>query len=122
KPKAQTLRDADWAPHKPRIIQLHIIENIPLKNVRDILKAECGFNAELRQYRTRISKWKLDKNVKSKEMKAIVQKSQYRSLVQANRPDLQFKVRDKEVDQEKISRWMLAHGVPQDELYEPSSV
>lgn len=46
KPKAQTLRDVDWAPHKPRIIQLHITENIPLKNVRDSLKTECGFKAE----------------------------------------------------------------------------
>jgi len=46
KPKATTLREADWVPHNERIIQLHITENMPLKDVRVIMQEQHGFSAE----------------------------------------------------------------------------
>ncbi|KAJ4990521.1 hypothetical protein SVAN01_03968 [Stagonosporopsis vannaccii] len=122
KPKAPTLREAEWAPHKERIIRLHVMKNLPLKDVRAIMQRDHGFNAEIRQYRTRISKWKLDKNVKTREMKAIVRKSQHRDLVETDRPSLRFKVRDYEVERDKVVRWMRAHNVGKKEQYAPSSV
>ncbi|KAF2627190.1 hypothetical protein BU25DRAFT_393898 [Macroventuria anomochaeta] len=122
RPKAPTLREADWVPHKSRIVHLHITDNKPLKDVRIIMQRDHGFNAEIRQYRTRISKWKLDKNIKPKEMKAIVRKTQHRNLVEVDRASLRFKVRGQEVEQEKITRWMRTHDVSHHNLYAPSSV
>ena len=48
KRKAPTLREVDWEPHKARIIELHITQNspLPLKEVKDIIARETGFNAE----------------------------------------------------------------------------
>jgi hypothetical protein len=46
KPKAPTLREADWEPHKARIIELHISEKRPLKEVKQIMEAESDFCAE----------------------------------------------------------------------------
>jgi hypothetical protein len=45
KSKAPTIREADWEPHKARIIELHISENQPLDEVRRIMEAESGFCA-----------------------------------------------------------------------------
>ncbi|KAH6613895.1 Clr5 domain-containing protein [Boeremia exigua] len=121
KPKAPTLRDADWAPHKEHIVQLHITDNIPLKDVKVIMERDYGFVAEIRQYRTRLSKWKLDKNVKTREMKSIIRKSQHRDLVQTAQRSLRFKIRDQEVEREKVTRWMRAHDVDERQPYAPSS-
>jgi hypothetical protein len=46
KRKAPTLREADFEPHKARIIELHISEKRPLKEVKQIMEAESGFCAE----------------------------------------------------------------------------
>jgi hypothetical protein len=35
----------DWSRHRDRIIHLYIDENKPLKNVRQIMMDERGFNA-----------------------------------------------------------------------------
>jgi hypothetical protein len=73
----------------------------------------------LRQYRSRISQWGLDKNVKSVEMKAIVRKRQQRRLVE-DKGDLRFTVRGTTVEQHKIERWMKLNKVPESFLYVPS--
>lgn len=46
--KALTTRDEDWAPVKDRIIKLHIQDNRPLREVKDIIEEEfasIGFRA-----------------------------------------------------------------------------
>ena len=73
-----------------------------------------------RQYRLRLSQWKLDKNIKPKEMRAIVRKRQYRKIVEAHKPQRSFHVRGREVEARKIDRWMSAHGVDENKLYAPS--
>ncbi|KAF3044900.1 hypothetical protein E8E11_002186 [Didymella keratinophila] len=88
-PKAATLGEADWVPYKNRIIQLHITEHLPLKDLRTIM---------------RMGRWKLNKNVKPKEMKAIVKKSQHRDFVETQRRSLRF-----------------TNNIAKDQIYEPSS-
>lgn len=73
-----------------------------------------------RQYRRRITEWKLDKNVKTKEMESIVAKRQRRRLVEVEKRDLRFKVRGKEVPSPKIDGWMKRHDVPESALYAQS--
>ena len=46
KRKALTLRADIWSPYKDRIIELHIQQNLPLPEVRDIMENEFGFTAE----------------------------------------------------------------------------
>jgi hypothetical protein len=74
-----------------------------------------------RQYRTRISQWRLDKNVKTKEMEAIVRKRQRRKLVETDKPDLIFAVRGNIVEPKKINRWMKRNGIAESNIYAPCS-
>jgi hypothetical protein len=46
KRKAATLHASDWEPYKTRIIELHIKQDLPLKEVKDKIKKEFGFTAE----------------------------------------------------------------------------
>ncbi|KAF2248169.1 hypothetical protein BU26DRAFT_519899 [Trematosphaeria pertusa] len=119
KRKAPTLRAEAWEPYKARIIELHITRSLPLKDVKTMME-DFGFIAEERQYRTRISQWRKDKNVKPQEMKAIVRKRQQRKLVEVDKRGLVFEVRDNEVEPRKIDRWMKRHGIPESLPYAPS--
>ena len=71
----------------------------------------------VRQYRTRISQWGLDKNIKPQEMKAIIKKRQKRKLVETNKGELSFVVRGNAVDPKKIDRWMKRNKVSESLLY-----
>ncbi len=53
-------------------------------------------------------------------MQAIVRKRQRRKLVETNKPELAFKVRDSPVQPQKIERWMKNHHVVESALYAPS--
>ncbi|KAH6613149.1 hypothetical protein C7974DRAFT_368938 [Boeremia exigua] len=119
KRKAATLREEDWEPYKERILDLHVVQKIPLPKVRQMMEEEYGFKAELRQYRSRISLWGKDKNVKLQEMQAIVRKRQRRKLVDKHKSPLAFEVRGSQVDPHKVERWMKRHKVPDSLLYEP---
>ncbi|KAF2189774.1 hypothetical protein K469DRAFT_683167 [Zopfia rhizophila CBS 207.26] len=66
KRKAPTLRADAWKPYKARIIELHITQGLPLREVKKKIEEEFRFTAELRRYRTRISQWGKDKNIKPK--------------------------------------------------------
>ncbi|KAJ4341733.1 hypothetical protein N0V95_007125 [Ascochyta clinopodiicola] len=112
KRKAPTLRADAWEPYKSRILELHITQKRPLAEVKEMIKQEYQFVPEyviplrtkqsefiggadrlghrLRQYRTRISQWKQDKNVKPQEMQAIVRKRQRRKLLEPNKRELVF--------------------------------
>jgi hypothetical protein len=46
KRKAPTLRASDWEPYKARIVELHIVQNLSIPNVRSIIEEESGFKAE----------------------------------------------------------------------------
>ncbi|KAF2177735.1 hypothetical protein K469DRAFT_602421 [Zopfia rhizophila CBS 207.26] len=120
KRKAPTLRAEDWEPYKDRILDLHTVQGLSLPEVRQIIEKEYGFQAKERQYRTRISQWGMDKNVKPQEMAAIVRKRQRRKLVETNKGQLVFEVRGSQVEPQKIERWMKRKGVVESSLYAPS--
>ncbi|KAM0233620.1 hypothetical protein ACHAPO_006907 [Fusarium lateritium] len=113
KKKAPTLRAKDWEPYEARIIELHDEQDLPLSKVKTMIEQEFGFTAELRQYRTRISQWGKDKNVKPQEMSAIVKKRQKRKLVEVDKREQVFTVRGRNVEPHKIDRWMARNEVSQ---------
>ncbi|OAL48572.1 TPR-like protein [Pyrenochaeta sp. DS3sAY3a] len=117
KRKVATIPAQDWEPYKARIIELHVKLKYKLPEVKQILEDEHGFVAEIRQYRTRISQWKMDKNVKPREMAAIVRKRQQRKLIEPERGELVFSVRGQVVEPPKIDRWMKGKNIPQSFLF-----
>ncbi|KAH7124434.1 hypothetical protein EDB81DRAFT_664786 [Dactylonectria macrodidyma] len=120
KRKAPTLRAEAWEPYKARILELHITQKLPLKEVKEKIEEEFDFTAQIRQYRTRITQWGKDKNIKPVEMTAIVRKRQQRKLVEVDKGELNFTVRGSTVESQKIDRWMNRHRVPENLLYAPS--
>ncbi|UZP36506.1 hypothetical protein NXS19_004322 [Fusarium pseudograminearum] len=120
KKKAPTLRAKDWEPYKARILELHDEQNLPLPRVKTMIEEEFEFIAELRQYRTRISQWGKDKNVKPQEMSAIIRKRQQRKLVEVDKREQTFTVRGRDVEPHKIDRWMARNDIAQTSLYAPS--
>ncbi|GKU02778.1 kinesin light chain 2 [Fusarium langsethiae] len=120
KRKAPTLRAKDWEPYKTRILELHDEQKLPLPKVKTMIEEEFGFTAELRQYRTRISQWGKDKNIKPREMAAVVRKRQQRKLVEVEKREQTFTVRGRNVEPHKIDRWMARNEVSQTSLYAPS--
>ena len=60
-----------------------------------------------RQLKRKIKDWKLEKNVKSDEMKVIVRKIQQRAAIGKNTA---FRVRGQPVDPSKIERWQNRYG------------
>ena len=139
KKKAPTLRAKDWEPYKARVLELHDSQKLPLVKVKEMIEKEFGFTAEyvvhditldgektdrfsrLRQYRTRITQWGKDKNIKPAEMTAIVRKRQKRKLVEVDKGEQVFSVRGRNVETHKIDRWMARNEVSKTSLYSPSS-
>ncbi|KAK3319207.1 hypothetical protein B0H66DRAFT_533707 [Apodospora peruviana] len=104
--KGPALRDHDWGPHRDRIIDLHITQNLPLQRVADILRSSHGFDAT-----SRISKWSLDKKVKKHEMAFMTQKQLQRELDQSRRRrGICFELRGAPVNNDKIERWKARTG------------
>ncbi|TKA52018.1 hypothetical protein B0A49_12511 [Cryomyces minteri] len=120
KRKAPTLRADAWEPYKARITELHVRQKLPLRQVKDTIERESSFQAGIRQYRTRISQWGLDKNIKPHEMSAVVRKRQRRKLIESQKGELTFTVRGNEVEPQKIDRWMKRNEIPENVVYAPS--
>ncbi|SCO78170.1 uncharacterized protein FRV6_02383 [Fusarium oxysporum] len=120
KKKAPTLRDEDWEPFKDRILELYETHKLPLEKVKTMIEEEFGFTAQPRQYQSRITKWGKDKNIKKVEMTAIVRKHQQREILETGKRKLCFTVRGREVEADKIDRWMDRNNVPRNDLYAPS--
>ncbi|RKK19638.1 hypothetical protein BFJ66_g6477 [Fusarium oxysporum f. sp. cepae] len=120
KKKAPTLRDEDWEPFKDRNLELYETHKLPLEKVKTMIEEEFGFTAQPRQYQSRITKWGKDKNIKKVEMTAIVRKHQQREILETGKRKLCFTVRGREVEADKINRWMDRNNVPRNDLYAPS--
>jgi hypothetical protein len=139
KRRAPTLRAGDWEPYKARIVELHITQRLPLREVKEKVEREFGFTAEyvflqsrttpasiictdllvkrLRQYRTRIIQWRGDNTIKADSMKAIIRKRQRRKLIEADYGEPVFRIKNQEVSSQKIDRWMKRNNVPECSLY-----
>ncbi|KAF2787012.1 hypothetical protein K505DRAFT_134338, partial [Melanomma pulvis-pyrius CBS 109.77] len=121
KRKAPTLHASAWEPYKARIVELHNTQGLPLKEVKEHIENEFGFVAEVRQYRTRISQWRKDKNIKPEEMRAIVRKRQQRKLREGNKAELVFTVRGQPVEPQKVDRWMKRNNVSESMCISPAA-
>jgi hypothetical protein len=66
-----------------------------------------------KQYKTKISQWRLDKKVKDGEMKAIVRKQAKRKL---EGKDSGFRVRGRAVEPKKIERYKKRKNVSEEAL------
>jgi hypothetical protein len=53
-------------------------------------------------------------------MQAVVRKRLKRKLVETNKGELVFSVRDNKVDPKKVDRWMKRNKIPESALYHPS--
>jgi len=70
-----------------------------------VVETDPVLPVSLRQYRSRITKWGLDKKVKAVERQFIVRKHAQRRLLEPNKKKLVFKVRGKLIPKAKIERW-----------------
>jgi hypothetical protein len=104
-----------WRP-KPNFVQG---VSILIAFTTDRISSSTDLISE-RQYKSRIGKWGLDKNIKPKEMMHIVRKRQRRKLIEKDKPEYRFRVNNIEVSPAKISRWMQDHDVPEDAMYASS--
>ncbi|CEI67481.1 hypothetical protein FVEN_g5585 [Fusarium venenatum] len=120
KKKAPTLRANDWEPYKALILELHDGQKLPLPKVITMIEKECGFTATPRQYQSRISQWGKDKNIKPREMAAIVRKRQQRKINETEKREQIYTVRGRNVEPHKIDRWMARNNVSQTSPYAPS--
>ena len=87
----------------------------------DPIRIKADIGTSLRQYKTKISSWGLEKNVKTREMRFIVMKRQHRRLLETHKRELVFRVRKSRVRAEQIERFMDRKGISIDDLYRPSS-
>jgi hypothetical protein len=74
-----------------------------LSNVNPDTSGLLTRDCSQRQYKRRIKDWNLNKNLKKSEMKAMVRKVQARKELGKHTT---FRVRGREVDVAKISRWI----------------
>jgi hypothetical protein len=103
-------------------ISLHEIIFLFNKLLATYQKLTVTLTIRIRQYRLRISQWDRDKNVKPSEMKGIIRKRQRRNLVEVEKKPLEFSVRGRKVEDQKIDRFMKRYGIPQSLLYSPKSI
>ncbi|KAL8787297.1 MAG: hypothetical protein Q9213_002288 [Squamulea squamosa] len=99
----------EWDLYRTKIQEVYLKEG--LKVLKFVMKRDHGFTASSnsdRMYKTRIHKWKLNKNVKLKEMQAIVQKQAQRALAGKQSA---FRLRGVEMPQHKITRFRKAAGL-----------
>lgn len=93
---------SDWDKHRGIIERLYIDQDMSLSTVIGELKEAYGFIATERQFKRRISSWRLDKNIKDDEMRAIIATETTR-LRQGKQSV--FYVRHRQVDPMKIKRF-----------------
>ncbi|CZR66775.1 uncharacterized protein PAC_16676 [Phialocephala subalpina] len=72
----------DWIVQKSEIIRLY--NNNTLGRIRNFMREHHGLDATAKQYRDRITKWGLNKNIKATEMEAMIRKARKRALI--NKP------------------------------------
>ncbi|KAI4247328.1 MAG: hypothetical protein L6R42_009673, partial [Xanthoria sp. 1 TBL-2021] len=94
-PKAE-----EWDLYRKKIQTIYRKEG--LKELRLAMTRDQGFTASDRMYKTRIRNWKIGKNIKAEEMRAIIRKQAQRAIT--GKPSA-FRLRDVEVPEHKIDRF-----------------
>ncbi|KAK1772119.1 Clr5 domain-containing protein [Phialemonium atrogriseum] len=104
-PLHQTIQprsDKEWDDRRLIIETLYWTENKTLPVVMRIMKHDHGFDGTGKQYKRQFARWGIEKNVKSDEMRKIMQ-IQERRLLEGK--ETQFTVRNRPVPDNNIKRF-----------------
>ncbi|KAH7317559.1 hypothetical protein BKA65DRAFT_514723 [Rhexocercosporidium sp. MPI-PUGE-AT-0058] len=112
-PQSREHASSVWQDLRDRITQLYSVQNKSLVEVMGVMATEHGFVATQRQYKTKISEWHLDKNIKDEEIRFIARTQVKRAHEDK---DTDFRVRGRDVDPEKISRAVKRKKITEEEL------
>ena len=91
--------------------QFHSLVGVPLSP--HVLQTDHIFRR--RQYNTKIGEWRIGKNVKDNEMRAIIRKEQKRKMEDPPKESV-FRVRKQHVNPHKIARFKRSKGVTDDDI------
>ena len=91
-----------WETHRLTIKRLYLDEDKPLKEVMAIMQRDHGHKGTAKMYKSRITKWRLDKNCKAREMKAVAWKKVARDAVGKA---TSFRIRGRSIDIEEVRRY-----------------
>ncbi|CAK7566506.1 MAG: hypothetical protein SEPTF4163_004453 [Sporothrix epigloea] len=93
----------DWELHREHITELYRDQGLHLRQVQAIMSERYHFHASQRMYKTRISKWAIDKNLKAAEVSAILKMQQSRAaLGKASK----FSIRGRDIDFARVEQYL----------------
>ncbi|KAI9155214.1 hypothetical protein HJFPF1_07791 [Paramyrothecium foliicola] len=92
-----------WEDKRAIITELYQEQNIPLHEVMQILSKDYGFNATKKMFKSRITKWKLDKKLKGEEVLALLFLRRDRERL--DKPT-EYTIRGRPVDLDNINRYV----------------
>ncbi|CAK7273913.1 hypothetical protein SEPCBS119000_005902 [Sporothrix epigloea] len=93
----------DWELHREHITELYRDQGLHLRQVQAIMSERYHFHASQRMYKTRISKWAIDKNLKAAEVAAILRMQQSRAaLGKASK----FAIRGRDIDFARVEQYL----------------
>ncbi|CAK7265084.1 hypothetical protein SEPCBS57363_001407 [Sporothrix epigloea] len=93
----------DWELHREHITELYRDQGLHLRQVQAIMSDRYHFHASQRMYKTRISKWAIDKNLKAAEVAAILRMQQSRAaLGKASK----FFIRGRDIDFARVEQYL----------------
>lgn len=93
----------DWEMHRDRITELYRDQGLHLKQVQKIMAEEHQFFASQRMYKTRISKWAIDKNLKAADVATLLRLQQQRAALGKKS---RFTVRGRDIDFARVDQYL----------------
>ncbi|CAK7205302.1 hypothetical protein SEUCBS139899_008071 [Sporothrix eucalyptigena] len=93
----------DWEVHRERITELYRDQGLHLKQVQEIMADQYNFHASQRMYKTRISKWAIDKNLKAADVATILRMQQMRAALGKKS---KFTIRGREIDFARVEQYL----------------
>ncbi|KAL0931268.1 uncharacterized protein CTRU02_214003 [Colletotrichum truncatum] len=106
-PAATQLRrpetEQDWEDQRARITELYWEQDKDLNDVIEIMQQQYRFLATQKQYKLRIKRWKIEKNIKTSESQAMIRIQKQRQEHEGR--STTFILRKRKVPPEKIDRF-----------------
>lgn len=111
----------EWDPEiRKAIYRLYVVDDQSLSEVKTLVEQNFGFQATERQYKRKIAAWRLDKNIKDEEMRAIISLQRRRKGEEGK--ESIFYVRDRLVDKRKINRFAQRKAVGEEASFSGSEL
>ena len=93
----------EWDKHRDLITRLYRDQGLHLKKVQSYMAKEFNFHASERMYKTRISKWNLDKNLKAADVLIMYRLYQGRAMMGKKS---EFTVRGRYMDYARVEQYI----------------